>query len=103
VTLSSIWAFTASVGAPRIAAIEHPQGRPVGRPGDVAGQKAVVRAALRVLKGATDPGTVEHLPFEWPESPRRARSRPESPPPIAMLLRRKPWLLPKLVKGEIPE
>jgi D-proline reductase (dithiol) PrdB len=103
VTLSSVWAFTASVGAPRVAAIEHPQGRPVGRPGDVSGQQAVVRAALRVLQDATGPGTVVHLPFDWPEAPREARSRPQSPPPIATLLRRKPWLLPKLFKGEIPE
>jgi len=103
VTLSSIWAFTSSVGAPRIAAIEHPQGRPVGRPGDVSGQRAVVRAALRVLQDANKPGTVEHLPFDWPEPPRQARSHPKSPPPIVGLLRRKPWLLPRLLKGEIPE
>lgn len=97
-TLSPIPDLTAAVGTPRVAAIEHPLGRSLGLPGDVDGQLAVLRAALRVLATADRPGTVEHLPFEWPESVARARKvmEPAEPPPIVSLLKRKPWLLPRL-------
>jgi hypothetical protein len=74
VTLSSIPDLTAAVGVPRVAAIEYPQGRPLGQPGDAEGQAAVLRAALSVTETAEDPGTVVDLPFEWPEPPSRVRS-----------------------------
>jgi hypothetical protein len=102
VSLSVGGAFTASVGAPRVAASEYPFGRPLGQPGDADGPRAVLRAALEVLERAREPGTVVDLPFRWPESPRVARTRPKVPPPIAQLLRRKPWLLLNLLRGEIP-
>jgi hypothetical protein len=38
--------FTASVGAPRVAGIELPFGRPLGLPGDRAGQRGVLHATL---------------------------------------------------------
>ncbi len=64
----------------------------------------MLRATLDVLASATGPGAYVELPFEWPESPARARnaSRDVPPPPIAELLRRKPWLLPLLYSGRIP-
>jgi len=98
VTLSPVPDLTAAVGAPRVAAVEHPLGRSLGLPGDVEGQTAVLRAALRVLETARNPGTVQHLPFKWPESVARARRimEPSEPPPIVGLLKRKPWLLPHL-------
>ena len=95
VTLSPIPVLTASVGAPRVAAIEHPLGRVLGQPGDVAGQTAVLRAALRVVQTLEQPGVVD-LPFEWPERPSRVKTHPADPPPIAKLLKRKPWLAPRL-------
>jgi hypothetical protein len=101
VSLSMIPAFTASVGAPRIAAIEYPMGRPFGQPGDGDGQRAVLRAALRVLETAR-PGEIVHLPFEWPEPPSRVRSAPAEPPPIARLIGRRPWLFMKLLSGLAP-
>lgn len=103
VSLSMIPEFTASVGAPRVAAIDHPMSRPIGRPNDADGQRAVLRAALEVLATATEPGTVVELPFEWPESPGAARRAAKVNPPISQLLVRKPWLIPRLVSGDIPE
>lgn len=81
--------FTASVGAPRVAGIEFPFGRPLGLPGDRAGQRAVLTAALEVASLAQAPGTVIQLPFAWPQSPHDARA---DPPPIVQLIKRKPWL-----------
>ena len=54
ISLSMMPELTASAGAPRIAAIEHPFGMTLGRPGDVAGQLAVLRATLRAME--TDGG-----------------------------------------------
>ncbi|MBI4516221.1 MAG: hypothetical protein HY699_10455, partial [Deltaproteobacteria bacterium] len=44
------------------------------------------------------------LPFEWPESPAKARnaSKDVAPAPIVGLLQKKPWLLPRLYSGRIP-
>ena len=95
--------FTASVGAPRVAGIEFPFARPLGLPGDPAGQRAVLRAALEVVSLARAPGTVIQLPFRWPQSPGDARADPPVPPPIVQLLRRKPWLAAKLLARDIPE
>ena len=58
VSLSMIPELTASAGAPRIAAIEHPFGMTLGRPGDVAGQLAVLRATLQAMAEMTEPGSV---------------------------------------------
>lgn len=103
VSLSMIPDFTAAVGAPRVAAIDHPLSRPMGPPHDADRQRAVLRAALEVLTTATAPGTVVELPFAWPESPRAARREARVNPPIAQLLARKPWLIPRFVTGDIPD
>ena len=103
VTLSPVPDLTASVGAPRVAAIGYPLGRPFGQPGDVTGQRDVLRAALHVLETAETPGTIVDLPFEWPETPSRVKASSSAKPPIVTLLTRKPWLLPRLVSREPPE
>jgi D-proline reductase (dithiol) PrdB len=103
ICLSTIWEFTRSVSAPRVAAIEHPQGRPLGQPGDRDGQIAVLRAALDALQSIDRPGGVVHLPFTWPEPPKTVRSAPDPLPPIALHIARRPWLYFKFVKGEIPD
>lgn len=96
--------LTRAVGTPRLAGIAHPMSRPLGRPGDADGQRAVLRAALALLEGATGPDAYVELPFEWPESPAAARnaSKGVPPPPIVELLARKPWLLADLYAGRIP-
>jgi len=104
VTLSTIPDLTRAVGVPRLAGISHPMGRPLGRPHDAEGQRAVLRATLDLLPAACGPDHYVELPFEWPESAARARnaSKDVPPPPIVTLLKRKPWLLPRLYTGRIP-
>jgi hypothetical protein len=104
VTLSWIPDLTRAVGVPRVAAIAYPPGRPLGRPHDAEGQRAVLRATLEVLETATEPDTCVELPFTWPESPAQARnaSKDVPPAPIVELLKRKPWLLWRLYTGRVP-
>lgn len=86
-----------AVSAPRIAAIEYPLGRTLGQPGDSAGQMAVLQA----LQNIQIPGSVVHLPFEWPE----AKVHNEAPitPPIVEYIQHHLWQLPRLLKRDVPE
>lgn len=104
VALSMIPALTRAVGVPRLAGISYPFGRPLGKPHDADGQRAVLRAMLELLASAPGSDTCVDLPFEWPESPAQARnaSKDLPPPPIALLLQKKPWLLANLYSGRIP-
>ena len=104
VSLSMIPDLTRAVGVPRLAGISYPMGRPLGRPHDADGQRAVLRGALDVLATARGPDAYVELPFVWPESPAQARnaSKDLPPPPIVELLTRKPWLIAKLYTGRIP-
>lgn len=104
VTLSWMPDLTRRVGVPRLAGISYPLSRPLGRPGDADGQRAVLRATLGLLEGATEPDTYVELPFEWPETVAQARnaSKDVPPSPIAALLVKQPWLIPKLYSGHIP-
>ena len=86
VTLNMIWVYQRIVGMPRVAAIEHPFGRPYGDVGDAATQTAVLRAALDVFAKAREPGHVEHLPFVWHEAPADTKWHPAEPSPIIALL-----------------
>src|SRR5512134_2413150 len=96
--------LTRAVGVPRLAGISYPMSRPLGRPHDADGQRAVLRATLELLESATGPDTYVELPFEWPESPARARlaSQDVQEPPIVTLLKKKPWLAPNLYSGRVP-
>jgi D-proline reductase (dithiol) PrdB len=86
VTLSMIPAFQGAVGAPRVAAVSHPFGRPYGDVGDAERQRAVLRAALRALETAQTPGEVVHLPFQWSEDPKSVKWGPEEPSPIIAMM-----------------
>jgi hypothetical protein len=87
VTLQLLWAFQRMIGMPRVAAIEHPFGRPFGDVSDVATQREVLLAALAVFETAREPGHVEHLPMRWPSQPDERRSwHAATPSPIAALL-----------------
>jgi hypothetical protein len=74
------------IGMPRVAAIEHPFGRPYGDAGDVVTQREVLLAALAVFEKASEPGHVEHLPFEWHEDPKETKWHPAEPSPIIALI-----------------
>ena len=102
VSLSIIPELTASAGAPRIAGIEHPFGVTMGRPGDAAGQLAVLRAALRALEAMAEPGGVVHLPFGW-TSTEKLEFGPPVAPPITQYLMRHPWALPRFMNRTPPE
>jgi len=100
--LSTLPDFTRSTGAPRVAGIVYPMGQPLGAPGDADGQRAVLEAALGFLAGASTPGEVVRLPFDWPEPLHKVKWKGDPPPPIAEHIKRRPWLFPKLVSGDIP-
>jgi D-proline reductase (dithiol) PrdB len=102
ITLSSIPDLTSAVRVPRLAAIEYPLGYLLGQPGDVEGQTAVLRATLQALAEATWPGSVGHLPFEWPSTSRRLSARPPKTPPISRYLMRHPWHIPNLFSRDVP-
>jgi hypothetical protein len=72
---------------PRVAAIEHPFGRPYGDVGDAQTQTAVLRAALDFAGTATEPGTIVHLPFVWHEDPKDTKWHPSEPSPIIALMK----------------
>jgi D-proline reductase (dithiol) PrdB len=81
-------AYQPSVGAPRIAAVSHPFGRPFGDVGDAQTQRAVLRAAVSLLETAHTPGETVHLPFQWPQDPKATKWEPDEPSPIvAMMLK----------------
>jgi hypothetical protein len=82
------------VSAPRLAAIEYPLGRTLGQPGAAAGQMAVLRAVLQALREMDTPGSIRHLPSEWPEPPNQVRNHPPQAPPISAYLKRNPCFLP---------
>lgn len=105
VTLSMIPDLTRAAGVPRLVGISHPMGQPFGRPHDADRQRAVLRAMLELLASATGPGSQVELPFEWPETPAQVRKASKDVPPSPMeeLLRKKPWLLPHLYRGRIPQ
>jgi D-proline reductase (dithiol) PrdB len=102
ISLSSIPDLTAAVSVPRLAAIEHPLGYLLGQPDDRESQTAVLRATLTALSEMTRPGSIVHLPFEWPESARRQNAHPPKAPPIARYLRRHPWHIPNLFSRDVP-
>lgn len=87
VTLNMIWPYHRVIGMPRVAAIEHPFGRPYGDVDDAETQTAVLRAALAVAETASEPGTVEHLPFVWHEEPSQTKWHPAEPSPIIALIK----------------
>ena len=90
VTLNMIWPYQRLVGMPRVAAIEHPFGRPFGDVGDASRQREVLIAALALASQARESGQVEHLPFRWHEEPKKTKWHPAEPSPIiAMMQARK--------------
>jgi len=97
--------LTRKVGVPRLAGISYPMSRPLGRPGDPDGQRTVLRATLALLEAASGPDYYVELPFVWPETVAQARnaSKDVPPAPIAALLMKQPWLVPRLYSGRIPE
>lgn len=89
VTLEMIWVYQRVLGIPRVAAIEHPFGRPYGDVGDTARQREVLLAALQLAETVQEPGHVEHLPFRWHEDPKQTKWHPAEPSPIIALIKQR--------------
>ncbi|MBT3224179.1 MAG: hypothetical protein HN348_34360 [Proteobacteria bacterium] len=102
ISISPLWTFSTTVGAPRVAAIEHPFGLTMGRPDDVECQMAVLRATMDALTTMSSPGEVVHLPFCWDSKRKPRRAHPRTAPPIVSHLRRKPWQLIRLLSKNPP-
>ena len=84
-----LWPYQRIVGMPRVAAIEHPFGRPYGDVGDADTQRAVLGAALELFQTAREPGTIAHLPFVWHEAPEDTKWHPAEPSPIIAMIRKR--------------
>ncbi len=82
-----LWSFQKIVGMARVAAVEHPFGRPFGDVGDAETQRAVLRAALEFAARCRAPGEVAHLPFRWHEEPKQTKWHPPEPAPIIQLMK----------------
>jgi hypothetical protein len=82
VVLTPTHEFHRAVGIPRSAAIAYPYGRPVGQVGDREGQRKVLLETLSVLEKATIPGEIWHLPFTWPEEPKKTDWQPPEMSPL---------------------
>jgi hypothetical protein len=54
----------------------------VGQAGDREGQRQVLLAVLEVLEKARKPGEIWHLPFTWPEEPKKTDWQPPEMSPI---------------------
>ncbi|MCB1035613.1 MAG: hypothetical protein KDD47_17455 [Acidobacteria bacterium] len=89
-----------SVRSPRVVGIGYPGSLPFGPPGDADGQRQVLRSSLEAVAAMSTPGQRTDLPFEWPAGVRIPRHPNDVP--ITLLIKRKPWLYLKLLKGEIP-
>jgi hypothetical protein len=75
------------IGVPRIVGVEFPFGHTLGHAGDHEEQMNVIRDALRVLRDASEPNTVVHLPYEWPDVERwKQEWHPKEPAPIIAFL-----------------
>ena len=63
--MTSAWDISEAVRPPRSAYVHHPLGHQTGKPGDLDGQKAIVRSALQSAAGIAGPGGIVKLPFAW--------------------------------------
>lgn len=54
----------------------------MGQAGDREGQRKVLLEALSVLEKAKKPGEVFHLPFTWPEDPKKTEWQPPEMSPL---------------------
>jgi D-proline reductase (dithiol) PrdB len=65
VGISIVREYSEKVQPPRTVFLRWPFGHPVGEPGKLDQQRAVVYEALRALYQITEPGTIIDLPFRW--------------------------------------
>ena len=103
VCLSLIPPLTRATGAPRVVGVGHPMGLPLGLPDDAVNQRELLHAVLEAATEMKQPRSYVELPRQWPERRSVAMREPQTPPPIAQLLTKKPWLLSRLIAGDVPD
>ncbi len=57
--------FTEEVKSPRAVFVKWPIGHPLGEPGRVDEQMAVLKSAFKALETIKVPGTIIDLPYRW--------------------------------------
>jgi len=57
--------YTEKVRPPRTVYIKWPFGHPLGEPGNIKQQRAVILEAFRALYATATPGEIVDLPFRW--------------------------------------
>jgi hypothetical protein len=67
VSMSSALDITTLVKPPRSVFVNFPLGHQCGKPDDPTGQRAILKAALRLLETAKEGGTLLRLPLRWRE------------------------------------
>ena len=82
IVLTPMPEFHNQVGIPRSAAIAYPFGRLFGQPGDRNGQREILLSVLAVLRDGRSPGEIRHLPYVWPEEPKKAEWQPPEISPL---------------------
>jgi hypothetical protein len=63
--ISIVREFTEKVQPPRTVFLRWPFGHPLGEPGNIRQQRAVLLEAFRALYGISTPGEIIALPFRW--------------------------------------
>ena len=89
VTVTMMPRLAERLGVPRAVGVQFPFGHPFGRPGDVETQTAVLRAALRLLEEAREPGARADVEIAWPEPQKVAYKgwQPREMSPIVRYMR----------------
>jgi len=65
VALSLNREITEKVKAPRSLSLRFPYGAPLGEPGHINMQRAILKDMFDVLISASEPGTIIDLPYRW--------------------------------------
>jgi len=65
VGISIVRQYTEKVKPPRTIFLKWPFGHPLGEPGHIEQQRAVLRKALDALVGIKSPGTIIDVPWPW--------------------------------------
>ncbi len=68
VTYTNARDIAASAGNPRQVFLNYPLGNSAGRPNDPENQRSVLRAGLKLLEDAENPGIIVDLPYTWSDS-----------------------------------
>lgn len=74
----------------------------MGNPGDKEAQRSVLWGALEAVETIKVPGSIKHLPFEWPGMAEEVQGHRHEPPPIVNYLIQHPWHLPRLLSRNVP-